>query len=215
MPLHERVELPSFLLIAKLPLLRHPTTVLYNITKENGDLNVAENDLLTVTGLLSTTFMKDFALGWGQGASLPANNQIILAIKPLTSGSKGAFLDYAISANGQYEVLFPTNVKFRIDKIFDRSDGGGMDPDVKAYGYLYEIWLEETNTSSIVTEVDGADPRSSEYVCEDPDKDSDSSSNSGGSGSTKSSGQTVSAASRPLFVVSPFFVFVFVCLKLM
>ena len=217
-------------------------SVSYNITDEEGKLSVAENGTLTVTGYLSTTTKKDFAIMYGQGGSVAPRNPVILFVKPLATGSKAAFLDLVIGENGQYEMLFPTNVKFKIANIYDRNDER-MDPDVKANNFLYELWLEETETPSIQTEVDGADPKRSEYVCEDNDDDDDDddsseSVKSSGSGSVKSYGsnsvessdsvksneksesskkgsQSVDAASRPMFAFCSFFAFLFIYLKVM
>jgi len=200
-------------------------SVTYNITDEYGNLNVAVNQKLVVSGYFSTTTDKNFAISWGQGMSVAAKNPIILFIRPLAHNSKAAFLDIAIGGNQQKEMLFPTNVKFTIDKIYTPSDPE-MDPDAVANNFYYQIWLNETETENIQPEVDGSDPRKDEYVCEeiDPSERSESSkssesskgsksseSNKGSKGSessetsknTENSVITISTANRPLVIICP------------
>ena len=171
-------------------------SVLYNITNEAGNLNVAIGQELIVSGYLSTTTEKQFALEWGTGRSIAVRNNVMLFVRPLPKGSKAAYLNIIIPNSPQYEMLFPTNVKFVIDKIWSRNDPE-MDSSVYLYGYSYEIWINETETKNIQPVKSGKDPRMSEYVCKDIDNNGDN--------------NNVETASRSFSALWFAVVFLFIC----
>jgi len=168
----------------------------YNMTDGHGKINVAIGQMLTVSGFFSTTTRKQIALKYAKGISGSACDPSLMVVKPLAQGSMAAYVEL-IAATGEEEMLYPTNVKMKIVDIISRDDGR-MEKDVYDSGFVYEIVVEETPTQSIATEVDGSDPRSGEYYCEDDSNSSDSDSSSPASSTIKSSvsEQSLDSANR-------------------
>jgi len=141
--------------------IRNP--VIFNISKSDGSPNVKVNDLITVSGYLSTTSSAEVAIDYAFGHTGAPNHPIILDITPLKEKSKTASLHDFLSDNTQYEYLFPTNVAFRVKNILKESE---FEPVFQNLGLSYVLVLEETETKSIHKEVEGRDPDEHDYTCQ-------------------------------------------------